>query len=288
MKPFTLLLLFSISLFIQLINADGDMTFQSLVEKLEENAKATKQKLKHDLCFLQHISPSTYKLWLSFTQAPPKFLAFDIMENMLKKVPLDMITDGQSTRDFLRNHITGAIEQQTAEIGDLYQQICAAHRYSLSDAKKPQFAHYYWAWYQKVADKKDMKRIIKGMNLMISDHYQLLQQLNGKMERLEIFRSLAKTCSALVKYYSRKMISLKELDLIVEYSQDIVYAVRKTLSVQPKLIQKLQDVKKILMNYNKRRTRWAEFIIDMRQSPIAHQGEPSMEEVNFENCCCVV
>lgn len=87
--------------------------------------------------------------------------------------------------------------------------------------KKRNFNQSYWDWYHKSPDKNDMKRILKGIDLMIVNHDEVLRQLNGRTFKLELFKSLRNTCSALVMYYLRKMISQKKREIIVEYCEDI-------------------------------------------------------------------
>lgn len=203
----------------------------------------------------------------------PTFLATDVMENMLQKVPEDMITGEYYTRDVLRYQISGIIPQQSEEIATLYSEICTEFTYDLEQEKKPQFAQYFWAWYQTAPDKNDVKRIKDGIDLMSADHDQVLDQFNAKMENVDKARSLINTCSTLVNSNLRKLVSSKKRDSMEKYSQEIVNATLKASSVQPKLIKQLKYVKKILNNYNKLRTRWAEFIVNMRESPLRDRTE---------------
>ncbi|XP_031628713.1 uncharacterized protein LOC116344358 [Contarinia nasturtii] len=282
MKPVTPLVVFSLLLCIQLINGQS---FHTLVEKLEENAKATKQKIKQDLSFILNISPNYFNIWTSFTEAVPTFLALDVMENMLVKVPEDMLSGEYYAKDVLRYQISGVIVQQSQEIATLYNEICTAFGYDLTQAKKSKFAEYYWAWYQNIPNKNDVKRIKNGIDAMSSDHDTVLAQFNGRMEKIDYLRNLISTCSSLVNSNLRKLITSKKRDSMIKYSQEIVDATLKASSVQPKLIKRLTEVKKILMNYNKRRTRWAEYIIDMRESPLPARGEQSdpTDELDFGN-----
>lgn len=252
---------------IQLIDGrDVEVSFFLLVKKLEANLNQTKIKIGKDLLFLRGISPQIHKLMKNVFGKHPEFMHLNLMENMLSKVPEEIEIDGKNTRAFLYHKISETFVHQKAEVEDMNRQITAEIQFELSDNNKRNFVDLFKQWYNKPAEKKDVKRVKNGIGPMFSDHKQFFECFNRTMATVEKFNGLVKSCKTIVDYTRKNLLKSTKFEEIKKLTEEIVGSTVKASSTYPLLIKKLADVKTLLRNYNKRRIEWAEFIIGIRES----------------------
>ncbi|XP_031624143.1 uncharacterized protein LOC116341308 [Contarinia nasturtii] len=260
MRSISFVTIFSIFLFIQLVNSEKPLTFAKLLNKFYSRAKNTKPKFD----FLLKITKDVDSIKQTLEHLPARpFMDESLYEQHLTHVPKNMKLNGTEARQFLREKIEAINEGQTTSIKAIDDVICTRMSFKSHGIQDSAIEESYQNWVDNSFDSNHLKQINadyptmkskfdnwhKMFNEDITEANALRAEIKANINKsVTIFRNLARIPEKAVK------ITENDVDTLLD----------TILARQYRLIERLESISNTLSKYNAERIKWTEFLIGMR------------------------
>lgn len=210
------------------------------------------------------------------------FMNAERLEQVLEKVGPSIKTNGKSTKELIETLIVSINNIKTTNIWDFHDEISSSVAFELpeNNIDEETFETSYQHWKLNPIDSAQIQRVIDAVCGMKKEYTDLntnfssqLKEANEISTRIENdFKSVNGLCSKLLSPTNNPMKGVY-CDI-----PDIVKGLEAIHTEYSKLLEKIENISKIIRNYNIKRFVWAEFMIGMRKTL---DSEPKFVELRY-------
>ncbi|XP_031637207.1 uncharacterized protein LOC116349763 [Contarinia nasturtii] len=269
----------SFLLFIQLINGmqhngEEDITFSNLLDQFNKKAAEKGFDMGSKLHFIIKISNTVGKLKKKLETPPKEFMDSKKLKRVLASVPKTMTITGPdyvevNGREFLRLMIGIINDAATENIPNISAEICT--EITFIPPHDQLFDDWYKAWDMDPISEQHMIQVYKELPAMTTKYVQLYDLYHKRLGEVEAAVKGVKFLTKLINTDFDRLLILNP-----EEESDAVQARETVLRLQPLLerlgqhqehvIRQLTQVRDVLIEYNKDRIKWIEFLVEIRES----------------------
>ncbi|XP_031629542.1 uncharacterized protein LOC116344865 [Contarinia nasturtii] len=266
----TILFLTFLSLFTQLIHGQ-DLTIPMVLDKFYAKAStASPNPIKTKLNFMLQITNNVKQIKTKLEVPVNVFMDATKMSQVLAKVPESMTINGTNARKYISDIIGSINIHQIETIKELNDDICLGFSNQLPNYDKD-FNNWYQKWNQKPVDKKHLQKIEQNRKMLgkvFEDFCGMfrngMKTVNDANVILNKYINLGQTSFDGIKKLKNSRDTMKAID-------DLVPILQIILKQQEELIKSLGYVQSTLYLYNGQRSKWLDFLINLRDSPFSNR-----------------
>lgn len=261
------------------------MTYSGLLKKCYGKAPLLSARLS----FMLGISNKSHieELRNEFKE-PPTFISDDRMDSILFEVPQEMIIDGKKPFELLYEQIPKIRDTMLKTVrksNDQIRSAIAVQSLGKDQSYMENFGKKIKDWNCDPVKNKHFQRVEKAVASMQSEYEQLRESFKTTINTIGEIKSTVenrtKSLNSVCDHFEEGVDS----DHCIP---DLVYFVVEISKLYTHLIKNLACLKEILTEYNDKRIVWAEFLIEMRNSPtsgpkpIKKKKKPSAKQLAKE------
>ncbi|XP_031639853.1 uncharacterized protein LOC116351845 [Contarinia nasturtii] len=302
MKRFSFSSLLLLSLFVQSINSEGNLTFSMFLEKFHAKAAEKGIEMGSGLNCIFTITNTMDKAKTKHAVPVTKLMTETKFRQVMDRVPAGMqVVIGQVTvndeeskhergnaRAFLRNKIYLINNDLTEKIGQLNMEIYTEIAHKPFIANDKMFANWFKLWDKDQMDEEHLKNIKKEIRAMAAQYEVSNREFKKKMKEVDNLRKTIDNYFRLANEKCDNLLKAKNYTEFPRMVQEIVPLIERIYKSQSQLIENLENVQNLLKDYNMKRIIWVELLIGLRESLTSNRRSINLEFLLlfFTNLCC--
>lgn len=219
---------------------------------------------------------------------PPTFISEDQMDSILLEVPHEMIIDGKKPYNLLDEQLPKILNTTLKTVrksNDQIRSLIAVQSLGKDQSYMENFGKKIKDWNSDPVQNKHFQRVEKALPSMQWEYEQLRESFKTTINTIEEIKSTVENKTRSLNSVCDHFEEGVDSDHCIP---DLVYFVVEISKLYNHLIKNLACLKEILTEYNDKRIIWAEFLIEMRNSPtsgpkpIKKKKKPSAKQLAKE------
>lgn len=250
-----------------MISGEEELTFSLLLEKFYVKAAKANMPMKPKLDFILQISDDVVEIKSRLDAIPSMNLIDNTKrDSLMKIVPKEMQIRGRKASEYLYVHIS-AINNKQSKFKHLGDDLWKRIAFEPSHKKDHLFRDSFKKWDHNAPNKKQILQVANDINSMQAENYEIFTQFTNGIKAVdEITANIATGSGSVNSLLDRLFLEKEDSEEFRKCIGDVVPILTEIANLQTSLFNNLRTVRSILKDYNRKRRKWADVLIGMRQT----------------------
>lgn len=213
------------------------------------------------------------------------FMTAERKAAILGKVPENIMFGETTSHDFLELSLKSGDTANRLRISYIKYEINSEILFELFMRNDKSFNQSFKNWKRNPTDQKHVQRVKNELASMKSEYDQCNTHFNKQLRAIVESRAKIETMISSVNESIKYLLNIKETEQSYYYDsivskpvKEIAITSMKIYSDQTAFMTKLEKLRDLLKDYNKKRVKWSEFLIGMRETLVS---EPKPVELKI-------